>query len=181
MEVKRFDIDGPFLLPLKKFVDGRGFFVERYKDQYGELLGIRNQFLQDNFSRSIKNVVRGLHMQHSPGQGKLVTCLSGSILDIAVDVRKSSPTFGKHVGVILTGDEPSLLWIPGGFAHGFSVLSDHADVHYKVDSLYNSKTEVGLLWNDPELGIDWKVASPIISDKDKIAMSFQDYKKNPVF
>ena len=181
MNVKKFEISGPLLLSLKTFSDTRGFFVERFKAEYAEALGITNSFIQDNFSRSFKNVVRGLHMQHSPGQGKLVTCLAGSILDVAVDVRAKSPTFGKYVQVNLKGDEPSLFWIPPGFAHGFSVLSETADVHYKVDCLYNSKNEIGLQWNDPELAVDWKVSQPIVSEKDTTGIRFSEYKLKPVF
>lgn len=174
-EVKTFDIEGPVLLHLNKYADTRGFFVERFKDDYKKLIGIQNEFVQDNFSRSFKNVVRGLHMQHSPGQGKLITCLNGEILDIVVDVRKNSPTLGQHISITMTGDEPSLFWVPAGFAHGFSTQSDFADVLYKVDCVYNAKNEVSIKWNDSDLNLDWKVPNPIISDKDKASGSFAEY------
>jgi dTDP-4-dehydrorhamnose 3,5-epimerase len=180
-QIIQFNINGPVLLKLNKYSDTRGFFTERYKDDYKKLLGIETNFVQDNFSRSAKNVVRGLHMQHSPGQGKIVTCLNGEILDIVVDVRKNSPTFGKHLAVTLKGDDPALFWVPGGFAHGFSVQSESADVLYKVDCLYNAANEVSIKWNDKDLGIDWKVQSPVVSDKDNASPSFSDYIKKPAF
>lgn len=180
-EVITFNISGVTLLKLNKYSDSRGFFTERFKDDYKKLLGITTNLVQDNFSRSIQNVVRGLHMQHSPGQGKLVTCLSGEILDVVVDIRKNSPTYGQHVSVNLKGDEPSLFWVPAGFAHGFSTLSATADVLYKVDCLYNAKNEMSIQWNDMDLGIDWKVKNAIVSDKDNASPSFKRYSENPVF
>lgn len=179
--VNQFNISGPLLLNLKIYTDSRGFFTERYKIDYNALLGIKTNFVQDNFSRSKKNVVRGLHTQHSPGQGKLVTCLSGEILDVVVDVRKNSPTFGQHISVTLSGNEPALFWIPAGFAHGFSVQSESADLLYKVDCHYEAQKEVSIKWDDPQLGIDWKVSSAVVSDKDNMSSTFADYMKNPVF
>ena len=180
-QITQFDVKGPVLLKLNKYSDSRGFFTERYKDEYKKILGIETSFIQDNFSRSVKNVVRGLHMQHSPGQGKIVTCLNGEILDVIVDVRKNSPTYGKHISVSLKGDEPALFWVPGGFAHGFSVQSDVADVLYKVDCLYNAKNELSIKWNDADLGIDWKVSTAIVSDKDNASASFETYFEKPAF
>lgn len=180
-QVITFNIDGIKMLKLNKYSDSRGFFTERFKDQYKDVLDIKTNFVQDNFSRSYKNVVRGLHLQHSPGQGKLITCLSGEILDVVVDIRKGSSTYGKHLSIVLKGDEPSLLWIPAGFAHGFSVQSEATDLLYKVDCYYNPKNEISIKWNDPELKIDWKVSSPIVSDKDNASPSFSDYSKNPLF
>jgi dTDP-4-dehydrorhamnose 3,5-epimerase len=181
IDIHTFDIEGPRLLKLKKMSDERGFFVERYKESYNEILGIKKSFVQDNFSRSVKNVVRGLHLQHSPGQGKLVSCLSGEIRDIVIDVRQKSPTYGKSIAVHLKDDEPSLFWVPAGFAHGFSVLSDYADVLYKVDCHYAAVHERAIVWNDPELNLNWMVSQPIVSDKDSKALTFKDYKKDPVF
>lgn len=180
-QIQKFHIEGPSLLCLNKHDDSRGFFTERYKDDYKKLLGITTDFVQDNFSRSNKNVVRGLHMQHSPGQGKLVTCLNGEVLDVVVDIRKDSPTFGRHVSVILKGDEPALFWIPAGFAHAFAVLSETADILYKVDCHYNAKNEMSIKWNDADLAIDWKVKDPIVSEKDSQSPSFQAYSENPAF
>ncbi len=179
--IRQFHIQGPVLLTLNKYADSRGFFTERYKDDYKNLLGVTTNFVQDNFSRSTKNVVRGLHMQHSPGQGKLVSCVNGEILDVVVDIRKGSPTYGQHVSVTLKGDEPSLFWIPAGFAHGFSVLSDVADVLYKVDCHYDAKNEMSIKWNDADLKIDWKVSQAVVSDKDNASPSFKDYSEKPVF
>lgn len=176
-----FEINGPKLLKLNKYSDARGFFVERFKNEYKDILGINTDFIQDNFSNSKKGVVRGLHMQHSPGQGKLVSCLNGEILDIVVDVRIKSPTFGKHVAVRLKSDEPSLFWVPAGFAHGFAALSESADVLYKVDCLYNAKNEMSIKWNDPDLNLNWLVENPIVSDKDQKSNAFADYIKNPAF
>jgi dTDP-4-dehydrorhamnose 3,5-epimerase len=180
-EIKTFDIEGPILLKLNKYADTRGFFVERFKSDYSKLMGIPGEFVQDNFSRSFKNVIRGLHMQHSPGQGKLITCLSGEILDVVVDVRKNSATLGQHLSVSMSGDVPDLFWVPAGFAHGFSTLSESADVLYKVDCVYNAQNEVSIKWNDSDLKIDWKVKNPIISDKDQLSNSFADYLKKANF
>lgn len=179
--MQTFSIEGPKLLKLKKFADNRGFFVERYKDAFAQELGIKGNFVQDNFSNSKKNVLRGLHYQHSPGQGKLVTCLSGEIFDVAVDIRKNSPTFGQHVSVVLNSEDPALFWIPAGFAHGFLVRSESADVMYKVDCLYNAKNEGSLIWNDPDLKINWGIDSPLLSDKDAVAPGFKEYSHAAIF
>ncbi len=180
-QISQFPIQGPVLLTLRNYPDSRGFFTERYKDEYKKLLSISTDFVQDNFSRSTKNVIRGLHMQHSPGQGKLISCVHGEILDVVVDIRKNSLTYGQHLSVALNGDEPTLFWIPAGFAHGFSVLSEVADVLYKVDCHYNAKNEMSILWNDPDLKIDWKVSTPIVSEKDGDSPSFKEYAQNPIF
>ena len=177
----KFNIEGPMLLNLNRYDDNRGFFTERFKDDYKSLLNIKTDFVQDNFSRSYKNVIRGLHMQHSPGQGKLVSCLSGKILDVVVDIRQNSPTYGQHLSVLLDGDIPSLFWVPSGFAHGFSVQSEMADVLYKVDCHYNAKNELSIKWDDPDLKIDWKINNPVISDKDNLNLSFAEYSQNPAF
>ena len=131
--------------------------------------------MQDNFSRSNYKVLRGLHYQTDPQQGKLVTCLNGEIFDVCVDLRKSSSTYGQHISINLRGDEPSCLWIPPGFAHGFCVLSQNgADVMYKVDSAYNPKTEGCILWNAANLGVSWPIQDPILSEKD--AKGFTSYE-----
>lgn len=179
--MQSFSIVGPKLLKLKKFADERGFFVERFKKVFADELGIQGTFVQDNFSHSKKDVLRGLHYQHSPGQGKLVTCLSGEIFDVAVDIRKNSPTFGQHVSIVLSSEDPALFWIPTGFAHGFVVRSESADVMYKVDCLYNAKNEGSLIWNDPDLKIDWGVNKPLLSPKDAVAPSFSEYKNAAIF
>lgn len=182
MKYSRFDIDGPLLLAPKMIGDSRGFFCERFRvDQFREL-GITNSFIQDNFSRSAYGILRGLHYQWDKPQSKLVTCTRGVILDVAVDIRHSSPSFGKYVAAELDGDKPEWLWVPAGFAHGFLVLSkEGADVSYKVDAAWNSKGESGLRWNDPDVAIPWPIANPQLSEKDTVAQSFQDYAKQPKF
>jgi dTDP-4-dehydrorhamnose 3,5-epimerase len=153
----------------KLFGDARGFFVELYqRDRYlGS--GIKPAFVQDNLSRSAKGVLRGLHFQNPNPQGKLVTVLQGAVLDVAVDVRVGSPTFGKHVAVELSAENRRQFWVPRGFAHGFVVLSDSADFFYKCDEFYVPADERVLQWNDPALGIDWGCAQPTLSERDKVA------------
>ena len=150
----------------KRFLDDRGFFSETYKESDYLEIGIP-KFVQDNMSESSKGVIRGLHWQESPhGQGKLVTCMTGSILDVAVDVRKGSSTFGQHVSVELNSNEQISLWVPEGFAHGFQALEDYTRVHYKVTNYWNKESEKGLRFDDPNLGIGWKKIPAIISEKD---------------
>jgi dTDP-4-dehydrorhamnose 3,5-epimerase len=182
VQVQEFEIKGPKLITPKIIGDERGFFCERFRvDQFKEL-DIDCTFLQDNYSRSAYGILRGLHYQWDQPQNKLVTCTHGRILDVAVDIRKNSPTFGKHLMVELSGDKPQWLWIPAGFAHGFLVLSETgADLSYKVDALWNAKGEGSLLWNDAELGIPWSNAQPILSEKDAQAAPFQQYKTSPRF
>lgn len=174
MEIQKFEIEGPLLIKLRSFQDNRGFFVERFNSaKFGDN-GLPTNFIQDNFSRSQPNVLRGLHFQMNPPQGKLVSCTTGEIFDVAVDVRPNSPTYGKHISVTLNGDTPSWLWIPAGFAHGFCVTSKTpADVLYKVDAPYSPGTEKSLLWSSNVLGINWPIKNPILSDKDKIAPEFK--------
>lgn len=182
MEYQHFEIEGPLLITPKMLGDERGFFCERYRtDQFKEL-GINNTFIQDNFSRSACGILRGLHYQWDQPQSKLVTCTRGLILDVAVDIRKSSPTFGKHIVAELSGDKPQWLWVPAGFAHGFLVLSkEGADVSYKVDAPWNGKGESGIRWNDSEIGIAWPNSNPILSEKDRTAKSLSEYAKEPKF
>jgi dTDP-4-dehydrorhamnose 3,5-epimerase len=149
------------------FGDGRGFFLELFRRDRYEEAGITTNFVQDNLSRSTANVLRGLHLQNPKPQGKLVTVVRGTILDVAVDVRVGSPTFGHHVRIELSEYNPRQLWIPRGFAHGFLVLSDIADFHYKVDEFYSPSNEIILKWDDPALDIDWGQSSPIISQRDR--------------
>jgi dTDP-4-dehydrorhamnose 3,5-epimerase len=181
MQVLPTALDGVKIIKLKVHGDARGFFVERFNLARFKEAGLPTEFAQDNHSRSAPGVVRGLHFQHTPPQGKLVGCVRGSIYDVAVDVRPSSPTYGNHVGVELSDTNGKLLWVPAGFAHGFSVLGDGpADVMYKVTALYNAPGELGILWNDPAFGINWQVKDPILSERDTKLMTFADYKKNPV-
>lgn len=153
------------------FGDDRGFFLETYeKKRYQELLGTDLEFVQDNHSRSGKNVLRGLHFQREKPQGKLVRVVSGSVFDVAVDIRPESSTFGKWVGVVLSAENKNQLWIPPGLAHGFCVLSDTADFEYKCTDYYYPEFEGCLLWNDPQVGIEWPLESPLLSEKDKIGL-----------
>jgi dTDP-4-dehydrorhamnose 3,5-epimerase len=188
MNVTSFEIDGPKLISMPMYRDERGFFVERFrKDRFSEFdLGLENgadAFVQDNFSRSLPGVVRGLHAQFDRPQGKLVTCVRGRIFDVAVDLRAGSPTFGRSVSAILSGDEPRWIWIPAGFAHGFSVMGDEAaDVTYKVTASYNPIGECGIVWNDAELAVPWPLdRPPVISEKDRKLPSFAAYKSSPHF
>ena len=164
---KSLKISDIILIEPKSFPDNRGLFFESFKESDFASNGIKTKFVQDNFSHSIHSVIRGLHFQKPPkAQAKLVTVLKGKILDVAVDIRKNSPTYGKWVSEILSDNEHKLLYVPEGFAHGFSVLSDEADVMYKVSNEYSPEDECGIIWNDPDLSIDWLCKNPIISSSD---------------
>ena len=156
------------LIKPKVFGDDRGFFMETYKKEDFEKAGIKGEFVQDNHSRSRYGVLRGLHFQKEPyAQAKIVRCVRGVIFDVAVDLRRDSPTFGKWVGVILSEFNKHQLYIPRGFAHGFCVLSEVAEVVYKVDNKYAPDYEGGVIWNDEDIGIEWPIDEPILSEKDK--------------
>jgi dTDP-4-dehydrorhamnose 3,5-epimerase len=178
MKVMETPLAGVLVLEPKAFADARGFFLEGYNEKLMADAGIREHFVQDNQSYSLRNVVRGLHYQVSHPQGKLVRVVMGEILDVAVDLRRSSATFGKWYGVKLSGENHLMLWIPVGFAHGFRVFSDGAQVLYKATDFYDPKGERTLAWNDPELKIDWKLSeTPIVSEKDACGKSFQEAEK----
>lgn len=162
------------LIELKKYSDERGFFVVRYDDNISNI--IKKQFVQDNHSRSKAGVIRGLHYQHDPSQGKLIGVIKGKIFDAVVDIRSTSKTYGQYASFIL--DEHQLLWISDGFAHGFCTIEE-SDVVYKVTELYNPKTEESIKYDDQELNIQWPCKSPIVSNKDMLAKSFATYKTNP--
>ncbi|MCL4326548.1 MAG: dTDP-4-dehydrorhamnose 3,5-epimerase [Candidatus Thermoplasmatota archaeon] len=176
-EFIRLDIDSLILIKPKVFYDDRGFFMETYtKNEFYEH-GIKEEFVQDNQSRSIKNAIRGLHFQFPPhSQAKLVRCIAGTIMDVVVDLREEKHSFGKHVKVMLSADNKHMLYIPEGFAHGFLVLSDYAEIMYKVTRFYNKESDSGIIWNDPDLGIDWGVKTPILSDKDRSWPKLADIK-----
>lgn len=161
------EIEDVLLLKPRIFSDKRGFFLETYRKQHFLERDIQVDFVQDNLSSSGYGTVRGLHYQIENQQAKLVMVPGGKILDVAVDLREGSPTFGKYSSAILSEKNKNLLYIPTGFAHGFSVLSEKALVYYKCSDYYNAEAERGLLWNDPALDIDWKVLDPILSEKDK--------------
>ncbi|MCV6636959.1 dTDP-4-dehydrorhamnose 3,5-epimerase [Candidatus Albibeggiatoa sp. nov. NOAA] len=175
MKVTRLDIPEVVLIEPKVFGDDRGFFLESFNVQrYAELAGIDATFVQDNHSRSAKNVLRGLHFQKTYPQGKLVQVSSGAVFDVAVDIRKDSPTFGKWVGATLTAEAHNQLYVPPGFAHGFCVLTDTADFHYKCTDYYHPEDEGSLIWNDPDIGIDWPIDEPALSAKDAKAGFLKD-------
>ena len=164
---KRLSIPDVIFIEPKSFSDDRGFFFESFKESDFFLNGIDKKFVQDNFSHSVNGVIRGLHFQKAPkAQAKLVTVLKGKIFDVAVDIRKNSPTYGKWVSEILSDNTHNLLYVPEGFAHGFCVISDEADVLYKVSNEYSQEHERSIIWNDPKLDIQWPIKKPIISNKD---------------
>lgn len=166
-EFKKLEIPEVILIQPKSFGDERGFFVETYKRSDFINFGIEDNFVQDNHSKSIKNVLRGLHYQLNPkAQSKLVRCIQGEIFDVAIDIRKNSKTYGKWVGEVLSSDNKSQLYIPKGFAHGFLVLSETAEVIYKTGEEYSPENDAGIKWNDPEININWSCDNPIISEKD---------------
>ena len=170
-------LPGTLILEPKVFADARGFFMESYNEKAMEEAGIREHFVQDNHSFSSRNVVRGLHYQVRP-QGKLVRAVVGEILDVVVDLRRSSPTFGQWEGHILSEANKRMLWVPSGFAHGFHVRSESAHVLYKATNFYDPESERTIAWNDPELKIDWQLTnSPIISAKDSRGVSFREAEK----
>jgi dTDP-4-dehydrorhamnose 3,5-epimerase len=180
--VKEGRLSGLKLIELKIYGDDRGFFTERYVAERFIAYGLPERFIQDNHSRSKPGVIRGLHYQADPAQGKLVGVIRGKIWDVAVDLRKDSPTFGQWEAFELSDENGRLLWIPAGFAHGFCVLgNEDADVMYKVDAAYSPKTEGGILYSDPDLKIDWPDKDPIVSGKDKVLPGFASYSKNPLF
>lgn len=165
----------------KLFGDQRGFFLETYHlGRYVES-GIVRPFVQDNLSRSSYGVLRGLHLQNPVTQGKLVTVLRGCVLDVAVDLRIGSPTFGRHVAVELSEENRRQLWVPRGFAHGFVVLSETVDFFYKCDNAYSPKDELSVRWDDPAIGIDWGISDPSLSAKDAVAPMLADVKNLPLY
>lgn len=162
-------LDGVVLVEPQVHGDERGFMVETYaRGEWGEL-GVDVDFVQHNHSRSKKGTLRGIHFQTSPGQAKLVRAARGSVLDVAVDLRKDSPTYGQWEAHVLDDEKHHQLFVPVGFGHGFAVLSDVADVCYQVSSLYDPATEAGIAWDDPDVGVDWQVDEPLLSQRDKDA------------
>lgn len=176
---KETSIKGVIIVEPKKYGDNRGYFMETYKEEDFNAAGITNVFVQDNQSKSKKGVLRGLHFQKKFPQAKLVRCIEGEVFDVCVDLRKDSPTYGKWEGVILSAEKGNQFMIPRGFAHGFVVLSETATFCYKCDELYHPEDEGGLMWNDPEIGIDWPFKGEILlSEKDKIHPSLKELKTN---
>lgn len=183
MNVTKTDIDGVLVIEPKVYGDARGFFMETWNRRQYERAGLNVTFVQDNLSFSSRDVLRGLHYQHPQGQGKLVQVLSGEVLDVAVDIRRGSPTFGQWTGCLLSGDNHKQFYVPFGIAHGFCVLSETALFSYKCTDYYNPDTEGGLLWNDPDIGIDWPIREPVLSRKDAANPLLKDIPKDklPVY
>jgi len=180
MNVTRTEIPDVLLIEPKIFGDERGFFLESYnKRMFEKLTGWRGDFVQDNHSRSRRGVLRGLHYQVEQPQGKLVRVTRGSAFDVAVDMRRSSPTFGRWVGVLLSEDTCAQLWIPPGFAHGFQVTSESADLMYKATDYYAPAGERCVAWDDPELAIPWPLPQPLLSPKDRAGSRLQDAEAYP--
>ncbi len=186
MQVIDTPLAGVRMVELDVYGDSRGFFVERFNQQKFAEAGLPTSFAQDNHSRSAPGVLRGLHFQPNPPQGKLVGCVHGRIWDVAVDIRPASPTYGQYFGTELSCENGKLLWIPPGFAHGFCVLGDQpADVFYKCTALYNPKGEMGIAWNDKDFAVKWPFdqmvfeGKPTTSQRDDEQQSFADYTKNP--
>ncbi|MEM9275207.1 MAG: dTDP-4-dehydrorhamnose 3,5-epimerase [Cyanobacteria bacterium P01_F01_bin.143] len=176
MNIIKTKIPDVVIIEPKVFGDDRGFFMESFNAQkFTEATGVATEFVQDNHSRSGKNVLRGLHYQIQQAQGKLVRVVAGEVLDVAVDIRKSSPTFGQWVSCLLSQENKRQFWVPAGFAHGFVVLSETADFLYKTTDYYAPAYERSILWNDPELNIDWQIlGEPILSAKDKSAPTLKE-------
>jgi dTDP-4-dehydrorhamnose 3,5-epimerase len=178
MKVTPLNIPDMFLIEPQVFGDDRGFFFESFnQNKFEEATGLKINFVQDNHSKSVKGVLRGLHYQLPPkAQGKLVRVIQGEVFDVAVDLRQSSPTFGKWVGEILSGDNKKQLWIPEGFAHGFLTLSDTAEFLYKTTDFYSPEHEQSILWDDETIGINWPMQEVSLSSKDNAAPSFKEAK-----
>ncbi len=178
LEFKKLNIEDVILIIPKVFKDDRGFFLESYKKSEFKMNGINIDFNQDNHSKSTKGVLRGLHYQAPPKeQAKIVRCIKGKIFDVAVDIRKNSPTFSKWVGEILSEDNKYMLYIPAGFAHGFVVLSDEAELLYKASNEFSKEHDRGILWNDEDININWGIDFiPLLSEKDKNQPRLKDVK-----
>lgn len=176
MEIIKTPIEGLLVIKPDVFADNRGYFFETYNEEKFRQLGLRTDFVQDNESCSSKGVVRGLHFQAPPfAQAKLIRVVRGSVLDFALDIRRGSPTYGRYFSVKLDDIEKNMFFIPEGFAHGFLTLEDDTVFSYKCTALYNKQSERGLLWDDKRLNIDWTIAEPILSDKDKLWGKFDEF------
>ncbi|MFN7246292.1 MAG: dTDP-4-dehydrorhamnose 3,5-epimerase [Microcystis sp.] len=181
MKVIPTEIPDVLIIEPQVYGDDRGFFLESFNQKdFREKTGVNTTFVQDNHSMSLKNVLRGLHYQIPNPQGKLVRVVNGSVFDVAVDARKSSPTFGQWVGCVLSAENKRIFWVPEGFAHGFLVLSDRAEFLYKTTNYYYPKYEKTILWNDADLGIDWPLETPpILSPKDQAGQPFKSVEVFP--
>src|SRR5690554_2825248 len=176
MNIKETHLSGLLIIQPRVFPDERGYFFESFNAKTLKNKGLNVSFVQDNISMSQKGVLRGIHFQKPPyAQGKLVQVLRGAVLDVAVDLRKNSPTYGEHYAHILSEENKTQLYVPEGFGHGFVTLEDNTLFSYKCTNFYNKESEGSILWNDKNLGIDWQIKDPIISEKDKIAMPFLNF------
>ncbi|MDI9341473.1 MAG: dTDP-4-dehydrorhamnose 3,5-epimerase [Sediminibacterium sp.] len=176
MEITETKLKGCFIIQPKVFEDARGHFFESYNADVFKKAGLDLQFVQDNQSLSNAGVLRGLHFQNPPfAQGKLVRVITGAVYDVAVDIRKNSPTYGQYVGIELSGQNKTMFYIPEGFAHGFLTLQDNTIFSYKCTNVYNKPSEGCVLWNDPDLGINWNVTEPVLSAKDMEGTLFRDF------
>ena len=170
-------LKGLVVIQPKVFEDSRGYFYEPYNKKTLEAMGISDDFVQDNQSMSQKGVVRGLHFQNPPfAQAKLVRVIQGAVWDVVVDIRKDSPTYGEYYGIELSAQNKTILYIPAGFAHGFKTLEDNTVFLYKCSNYYNKASEDSILWNDPDVGINWNISDPILSDKDRNGKFLKDFK-----
>jgi dTDP-4-dehydrorhamnose 3,5-epimerase len=181
LNVLETSLPGVLILEPIAFEDQRGFFIETYNRGRFRELGIEDEFVQDNHSHSCSGVLRGLHFQEPNPQGKLVRCTLGSVFDVAVDIRRGSPTFGQWTGTELSEKNMRLFWVPPGFAHGFCVTSDAADLVYKCTALYDRQYDRGVAWNDPDLGIPWPIENPLLSEKDRLAPRLADVPFLPIY
>jgi len=176
MKIRETNIEDLLIIYPDVHPDDRGYFFESYQKEKFRELGIDEDFIQDNESMSMKGVLRGLHLQAPPyAQGKLVRVVRGSVLDVAVDLRKNSETYGKWESVVLSEENKLMLYIPEGFAHGFLVLEDYTVFQYKCTNYYNRESERGIIWNDPDLNIDWGIDNPVVSEKDQKGLSFREF------
>lgn len=176
IEVEETGLAGVKVIKPKVFGDERGFFMETFNARDAAVAGLPVSYVQDNHSQSSRGVLRGLHFQYPQWQGKLVRAASGEIFDVAVDIRPGSATWGEWYGMILSGDNKTQMYVPEGFAHGFAVLSPTADVIYKCTTLYEPSQDRCVLWSDPDIGIDWPIEHPVISEKDKYGVKLRDLK-----
>ena len=178
MQVIETKLPGVLIIEPKVFGDDRGFFLETFqKQRYQELAAIDLDFVQDNHSRSVRGVLRGLHFQKTKPQGKLVRVVSGEVFDVAVDIDPNSTTYGQYESVLLSEQNKRQFWVPPGYAHGFLVVSEVADFEYKCTDYYDPSDEGCLIWNDPTVGIDWPIKDPQLSEKDKTAVSLQQLRE----
>ncbi|OYU46890.1 MAG: dTDP-4-dehydrorhamnose 3,5-epimerase [Rhizobiales bacterium PAR1] len=179
VNVEMTEIDGAIVVAPDLFKDARGFFQEAFRADEYEKNSLPSQFVQLNHSGSVKDTVRGLHFQWEPPMGKLMRVLRGTAFLVAVDLRRNSPTLGKHITRVLSGEDRKWLWAPASFARGFAVLSEFAEIEYLTTGIYNNLGESGIRWNDSEIGVDWPVKEPILSAKDTTAQTLQEWLAKP--